>query len=262
LIGLINVGISIVKNINTVTANTMKGRILTWTGEKGIIASEGQRFNFTIDNWHSDVAPKPDMQVKISVLNNELVNAQLFSDQEVIHEQVEKIRNSGSKVLTGFTAEVGKSIVVAYVLFAVGAFFFNVYSGSGLMAGLSINLPRTFGELRAFNTSGTGIFLTFVALASIALPFFWKVKHAYLGWALPLIVTSCGMLNFYSAYKTAKDSISSVSSSFLGNAFGSQVSEMANSMGSLYPGVGSILCLGAGIFLALEGYKKFKHATS
>lgn len=240
----------------------MKGRILTWTGEKGIITSEGQRFNFTIDQWLSDVAPKPDMQVKISVINNELVDAQLFSDQEIIHEHVEKFRNSGAKVLTGFSGEVGKSILIAYAAFAVGAFFFNTFSGSGLMAALSINLPKTFGPLRAIDTSGSGVLLTLAALGSIALPLFWKVKHSYLGWALPLVVTICGMLNFYSSYKSAKDSISSVSSSFLGNAFGNQVSEMADQMGGLYPGFGAVLCLGAGLFLSLEGVKRYKRSAS
>jgi hypothetical protein len=126
------------------------------------------------------------------------------------------------------------------------------------MASLYVKLPITFGPLRALDTSGAGVFITLIALGSIALPFFWKARHAYLGWALPLVVTACGMLNFYSSYKTAKDSISSVSSSFLGNAFGSQVSEMANQMGSLYPGIGSILCFAAGIFLSMEGYKRFK----
>jgi hypothetical protein len=105
----------------------MKGRILTWTGDKGIITSEGRRFNFTIDNWLSDVAPKPDMQVKISVINNELTDAQLYSDQEIINEQVEKFKHSGSKAFTGFSAEVGRSTILAYALFAVGAFFFKTF---------------------------------------------------------------------------------------------------------------------------------------
>ena len=240
----------------------MKGRILTWTGDKGIITSEGKRFNFTIDNWLGNVAPKPDMQVKISVVNNELVDVQLYTDQEIISEQVESFKNSGSKVFAGFSAEVGAGVIIAYLLFALGAFFFNTYSGSGLMAAISINLPKTFGSLRAIDTSGTGVLLTFLALGSIALPSFWKVRHAYLGWALPLVVTVCGMLNFYSSYKSAKDSISSVSSSFLGNAFGSQVSEMADQMGGIYPGVGSVLCLGAGIFLWYKGVGKFKQFAS
>jgi hypothetical protein len=55
-----------------IKGGSMQGIIIMWDGGKGIIAADNRQFNFNIDLWQGNVAPKPNMRVLLSTENNAL----------------------------------------------------------------------------------------------------------------------------------------------------------------------------------------------
>ncbi|MGH8250116.1 MAG: hypothetical protein ACREVI_05390 [Steroidobacteraceae bacterium] len=45
----------------------MRGTIIMWSGERGVVSASGQRYDFDINHWQGATAPAANMTVDLAV---------------------------------------------------------------------------------------------------------------------------------------------------------------------------------------------------
>ena len=45
----------------------MRGTVILWRGDKGVVTSSGQRYDFDISHWQGNVAPAANMTVDLAI---------------------------------------------------------------------------------------------------------------------------------------------------------------------------------------------------
>jgi hypothetical protein len=98
----------------------MRGNIIMWNGEKGIVTSSGQRYDFDIHSWKGDVAPKPDMSVTLTLNEGALLGITPIADVDLAKEKLNQISGQGSKIAQGILSDVGIGIIRIVSQYASG----------------------------------------------------------------------------------------------------------------------------------------------
>ncbi len=235
----------------------MRGTILTWTGDKGIVTASGQRYDFDINLWKGNVAPKADMTVELTVADGKATAVSPIADADLAKEKMGQLGAEGSKVAKAVYENVGKDVAIAYGVFAVAALFLKFVTVKGMLANsdFSIKLAAVInGTLKSpllLSNGGGGLFWVLVAIVTIAVPYFWKHKYAPLAFCVPLLVTLYGCLQWYHEYSAAQAQIKQVRA-----AMGREAAQYMGAASDAMPyalSIGAYVCLAAGAYLAYRG---------
>jgi len=244
----------------------MRGTIIMWSGEKGVITAGGQRYDFDINNWQGAVAPAANMTVEITVADGKLDSVTPVNEADLAKEKLSAMTGKGGEVAKAVFANVGMDVAIAYGVFLVFALFIGVNSSGGIM-GCSITLANMLSGLAGMMSacmggggSGKGIFLVLLATATIAVPYFWKHKFAPLAFLAPLLITLIAVKPVWDQYREAKRAAEAMAAQMaeFARAFGQMAQqEMPDSPGMFdNAGLGAYVIIAAVLYLAFKGVMK------
>ncbi|MGH8199904.1 MAG: hypothetical protein ACREVO_06010 [Steroidobacteraceae bacterium] len=233
----------------------MRGTIIMWSGDKGVIAAADKRYDFNISQWQGAVAPAANMTVEVQVSDTGmLTSAMPVSEADLAKEKLNQMSAQGSKVAQAVLGDVGRDVAIAYGVFLIAALFMSVVGGNGMVGSISITLADLLSGNMGLSGlvgagSGKGTFLVLLATATIAVPHYWKHKLAPLALCVPLLFTLYAFYPVYQAYSQARAQAAQA-----GAMFG-ETSRSFDSGFSL--GLGAYAVLIAGAYLAFRGIKRY-----
>lgn len=260
----------------------------------GLLFVNGQQKPYQIDGiWRSaNIAPSVNLTVDVELTESgEVVGISPLSDSDLTKEKLEEGRKlaeeKGRALASSAVDKVGKPILIATALLAVGWFFLDFYSLNipvfftavkihptfwqnlgyvKLVADALDNPLQTIAGLSSGHVS-TGIygFFAIISLVAPLLPLVWKDKRAVLGALLPLVFTLLIALQGYRVVEAVKDqSRSALSQADLNPAQIAQIKAEADEQAKqLFKavhfelGLGFYLSSAATLFLAGAGIRKF-----
>lgn len=238
-----------------------------WSGDKGVVSASNQRFDFNISHWQGDMAPKPDMEVLLTLSDGCLAALNPITDAELIKEKFTHIGEKGNVIAKGIINHVGNDIVGGYIIFAIIALTCNLFSGKGMFAMVSIKLTNLL-SLDVVNMNGGtlpssfGVILVLIATATIVVPFFWKHKYAPLAFCAPFAVV---LIASYKVY-AINSSIMETTKAFMGdqmfrsmNQYASQHSKEFSKLGGINYSLFTYLLIAASIYLLVRGVMKYRN---
>ncbi len=228
----------------------MRGTILMWSGDKGVVTAEGQRYDFGINEWKGNTAPAANLTVDIVVTNGRASSVTPVDEAALAKEKMAALTGEGSKVAKAVFVTVGKDVAIAYGVFLVAALFLSVISAGGFI-GISLKLTNLLSDNMGMMGNGKGTFLVLLATATIAVPHFWKHKFAPLAFLGPALVTLMAFWPLYEQHQQAKKQIAAM------GEFGQMMGQMAQQMGGSAGGI-SDLGIGAWVVIAASAYLAFK----
>ncbi len=228
----------------------MRGTILMWSGDKGVVSAEGQRYDFGINEWHGNTAPAANLTVDVVVTNGRLSSVTPVNEADLAKEKMAAMTGKGGEMAKAVYANVGKDVAIAYGVFLVAALFLSVLSAGG-MIGISLKLTNLLSDNMGMMGNGKGTFLVLLATATIAVPYFWKHKFAPLAFFGPALVTLMGFYPLWEQHRQAKAQMDAM------GEFGQMMGQMAQQMGAGPTGMGS-LGIGAWVIFAACAYLGFK----
>lgn len=242
----------------------MRGTIIMWSGDKGVITAGGQRYDFDINAWQGAVAPAANMTVEVTVDGGRATGVKPVDEAELAKEKLAAMTGKGGEMAKAVFANVGKDVAIAYAVFLVVGLFFSMVSTGGFVD-ISISLADllTRNDLAMMTGSnGKGIFLLLLATATIAVPYFWKHKFAPLAFAVPLLFTIYGFWPMWEKYRAAKKMEEQMGEEMrqLSEAFGQMAQQMGageadSGMGGL--GFGAYIIFATVLYLAYKGVMRF-----
>lgn len=239
----------------------MRGTIIMWSGEKGVVTAGGQRYDFDINAWQGAVAPAANMTVEITVDGNRATGVKPVDEAEIAKEKLAAMTGKGGEVAKAVFANVGKDVAIAYGVFLVAALFLNVIGSAGIL-GIELKMSNLLSSNMGITGTGQGVFLILLATATIAVPYFWKHKFAPLAFLVPLLVTLKGFWPMWQQYREAKRAQAAMDEEMrqLAEAFGQMAQQMGvgggdSGFGSL--GLGAYLIIAAALYLAYKGVMRF-----
>jgi hypothetical protein len=216
----------------------MRGTVITWNGERGVISAGGQRHDFDINHWRSTTAPAANMTVEATMTDGKLADVAPVNEADLAKEKPAAMTGKGEVVAKALIAGVGMDIAIAYGVFLMAALVLNFVSGAG-MIGINLKLTDLLSESMGVLGRGRGIFLVLLATATIAVPFLWKHKLALLAFALPLVITIMGFWPLYEDQRQQQHAVEAMSE------FGDHL------------GLGAYVAFASAIYLAFRGVMKF-----
>lgn len=246
----------------------MRGTVLMWSGDKGVVTAGGQRFDFDISHWNGTVAPAPNLTVDLALADGRLAGITPVNEADLAKEKLAAMTGEGSKVAKAIFADVGKDVAIGYGIFAVIALFVSLISTGGFM-----DVSITLADLLSGNaglavlsgSSGKGTLLVLLATATIAVPYFWKHKAAPLAFAAPLLFTLYAFWPLYQQHRAQQHAMQQMQ-----EQFGAEMGEFAEAMGQMAGqmgtggdgslgglGIGAWLLFATVIFLASKGVMRF-----
>jgi len=234
----------------------MRGTIIMWSGDKGVIAAADKRYDFTINQWQGSTAPAANMTVELQVSDSgALTSATPVSEGDLAKEKLNQMGAQGSKVAQAVFADVGRDVAIAYGVFLIAALFMSVVGSGGMFGNINITLADLLsGNLGLSGIvgsgSGKGTFLVLIATATIAVPHYWKHKLAPLALCVPLLFTLYAFYPVYQQYSQAKAQAAQA-----GAFFGGEMAKNFDSGISL--GLGAYVVLIAGAYLAFRGVMRY-----
>src|SRR5262245_33697610 len=171
----------------------MRGSIIMWNGERGVVAADGRRYEFDIGVWHGNVAPAANMTVEIAADDGKLSGLTPISEAELAKESLAAMTGEGRKYAQAIFADVGQEVAIGYGVFFFLAMFVSLISGAGHM-----DVRVTLADLLSGDTARAlrgeggagGVLLVLLTTATIAVPYLWKHKLAPLAFAVPLLITA------------------------------------------------------------------------
>lgn len=235
----------------------MRGTIVMWSGERGVVSAGGQRYDFDIHHWHGTTAPAANMTVDLVVADGRLGGLTPVDEADLAREKLAAVTGEGSKHARAIFENVGKDVAIAYGAFLVLALFVSLISSGGF-AGISITLADLLsGNPLAMlgGNSGKGTLLVLLATATIAVPYFWKHKFAPLAFTLPLLFTLYAFWPLYKQHREQQQAIEAM------GEFGSMMGQMAEQMGGASGGIFNSIGFGAYLVFATAVYLAFKGVT-
>ena len=69
----------------------MRGNVLMWSGDKGVVSSGGQRYDFNINQWKGDQAPAANSTVEITVNNGVLESVAPVNEADLAKEKMAEL---------------------------------------------------------------------------------------------------------------------------------------------------------------------------
>jgi len=229
----------------------MRGTIIMWSGDKGVITAGGQRYDFGINEWQGATAPAANMTVEIVVTNGKLTGVTPVNEADLAREKMAALTGQGGKVAKAVFENVGKDVAIAYGVFLVAALFLNVISSAGML-GIELKMSNLLSSNMGITGTGQGVFLILLAGATIAVPYFWKHKFAPLAFIVPLLITLKGFWPLYQQHRESQKAIEAM------GEFGQMMGQMAQQMNGNSGGMFDNLGLGAYVILAAAIYLAFK----
>lgn len=233
----------------------MRGRILQYNGNEGtgVLVAEGQQHRFTLAAWKGDIAPVVGKTVDVVLADDEVQAITPVADDVLLREKTAELTGKLGGVMAGLgsslssagasgvggsiVARYGMVVLVSYAIFVISALAFNAITiqmfgmtqGSSLFD-LSTGLSQVGG--------GGGVkLLLLLAFGSIAVPFVWPDKRAWLALLLPLVAVLWAFLAIQRAMSNA-----------------GPLSELFSY------GFGFYLALIAALALAASGFRQFRTA--
>jgi hypothetical protein len=228
----------------------MRGTILMWSGDKGVVSAEGQRYDFGINEWKGSTAPAANLTVDVVVTNGRLSSATPVNEADLAKEKMAALTGQGGKVAKAVFENVGKDVAIAYGVFLVAALFLNVISAGGII-GISFKLTNLLSDNMGMMGNGKGTFLVLLAAATIAVPYFWKHKFAPLAFLGPLLVTAMAFWPLWEQRQQQQQQMEAM------GEFGQMMGQMSEQMGGGGAGIGD-LGIGAWVIIAASAYLAFK----
>ncbi len=232
----------------------MRGTIIMWSGDKGVVTAGGQRYDFDINQWQGATAPAANMTVVVVVANGRLTGVTPVSEGDLAKEKMAALTGQGGKVAKAVFENVGKDVAIAYGVFLIAALFLSVISSGGMF-----NIKITLANLLSGNpfamlggSSGLGVLLVLLATATIAVPYFWKHKFAPLAFLVPLLFTIKAMWPIYQQHREQQQAMEAM------GEFGQMMGQMAQQMGGASPSMFDNLGLGFYVVIASAGYLAFR----
>lgn len=230
----------------------LRGRVLVYdqaTG-KGVISSDGQRFEFNIESWASDNPPNVGMTVEISKNASTTTFSPLDDSviaKEKLNELGSKVSQHGAEIATEWAQQIGKPILIGYGVFIVGMFFLP-------FTNLMFAKPSLY-EIFKLADYAT---LAWIAVASIALPQLWKDHRSYYAYAAPGAVLGLALIK---AISTAHDAASATSQfgSFFGGKPVNETSLIFETLKNVHFEIGFWVVIFSATWLAYKGFTKVKN---
>lgn len=178
----------------------MRGIILSFAGQDGILSCQGTQYPFRLEQWKSDQPPVAGQGVEFTVNGTEVVTVTRVDTTQMLEEKGRVFLGQAKNVAQNTYQDAGKSVAIGYGVFAILALFADTIRNvpvtlAGLVNGLSWS---TLLNANGIN-GGIGFLLVLLAILSIVVPVFWRHRAAPLAYTLPLIVTFIGIYNLYSA---------------------------------------------------------------
>jgi hypothetical protein len=239
----------------------MRGTVILWNGERGVVAAATQRHEFDISHWQGGVAPAANMTVEIATGDDgELTGLTPVSEAELAKESLAAITGKGRWYTKAVFADVGQDVAIGYGIFFLLAMFVSVISGSGFF-----DVDITLADLLSGDATyaaegeggGRGVLLVLLASATIAVPYFWKHKLAPLAFTVPLLFTAKAFWPLYQQHRRQQDAIEAMGE--LSRSMGELAERIgADASGPLFNlGIGAWLLSATVIFLAFRGVMRF-----
>jgi hypothetical protein len=234
----------------------MRGNIIMWSGDKGVITAGGQRYDFGINEWQGATAPAANMTVEIAVTNGKLTGVTPVNEADLAKEKMAALTGQGGKVAKAVFENVGKDVAIAYGVFLVAALFLNVISSAGML-GIELKMSNLLSSNMGITGTGQGVFLILLAAATIAVPYFWKHKFAPLAFVVPLLITLKGFWPLYQQHREAQKAMEAMGE--FGQMMGQMQQQMTGNSGGLFDnlGFGTYIIVAAAAYLAFKGVVRF-----
>lgn len=234
----------------------MRGNIIMWSGDKGVITAGGQRYDFGINEWQGATAPAANMTVEITVTNGKLTGVTPVNEADLAKEKMAALTGQGGKVAKAVFENVGKDVAIAYGVFLVAALFLNVISSAGML-GIELKMSNLLSSNMGITGTGQGVFLILLAAATIAVPYFWKHKFAPLAFVVPLLITLKGFWPLYQQHREAQKAMEAMGE--FGQMMGQMAQQMTGNSGGIFEnlGMGAYVIFAAAIYLAFKGVVRF-----
>ncbi len=234
----------------------MRGNIIMWSGDKGVITADGQRYDFGINEWQGATAPAANMTVEIAVTNGKLTSVAPVNEADLAKEKMAALTGQGGKVAKAVFENVGKDVAIAYGVFLIAAWFLSVISSAGML-GIDLKLTNLLSANMGITGMGQGYFLTLLAAATIAVPYFWKHKFAPLAFVVPLLITLKAFWPLYQQHRESQRAMEAMGE--LGQMMGQMQQQMTGSSGGIFDslGIGAYVIFAAAIYLAFKGVVRF-----
>ncbi len=237
----------------------MRGSIIMWRGDKGVVATGGQRYDFDINHWQGNTAPAANMTVEIVIADGALATLTPVNEADLAKESLAAMTGEGSKYAKAIFANVGKDVAIGYGAFFLIAMFVNLISTNGFIdvnITLADLLSGDMARAALGGGSGKGVLLVLIATATIAVPYFWKHKLAPLAFTVPLLFTAMAFWPLYKQHRQQQEAMEAM------GEFGQAMSQMAEQMGAQTGafdaiGIGAWLLVATVIFLAFKGITRY-----
>ena len=228
----------------------MRGKILQYNGSdgSGIVVVEGQQHKFSIASWKGDVAPAVGKTVEVVLADGAVQSVTLVGDDVLLREKTAELTGKLGGLVGSLTkggggaggggggasiiAKYGQALLIAYAVFFIGSLFFHFISMQMFGMSQGKSLFDLSSQLSQSGGGGGVKLLVLLAYVSIAVPFFWPDKRAWLVLLLPLLSVLWG---FWS------------------------VRRAMGPMAELFSyGIGFYLTIAASLFIAALAFKRFR----
>jgi hypothetical protein len=234
----------------------MRGTIIMWSGDKGVVTAGSQRHDFDISHWQGNTAPASNMTVEIATADGRLTSLTPVNEADLAKEKLAAMTGEGSKYAKAIFSNVGRDVAIAYGVFFIIAFFVSLVSTGGFVdikITLADLLSGDLARAAMSGSSGKGTLLVLLATATIAVPYFWKHKLAPLAFAVPLLFTIIGFWPLYKQHQAQQEAIEAMGE--FGQMMGQMSEQMGGSAGGPFDslGIGAWLLFATVIFLAFRG---------
>lgn len=247
----------------------MRGKIIHYNPNEanGLISAEGHQHAFRIDHWKSDSAPAVNNVVDFELTEDALSEVRNVPDDVLMKEKAAefalKLGALGGKALGEAKAAAGslnastsnsvinfygKPLLIAHGIFAFSAVFLPFIKIMGVK---SISLTGISDIQEMMGASLGGGALTWMAILSLVVPFFWRNKFSWLLLLLPMLAVLQPAWGVMQVISDAEKQMGGA----MGSEFGEQMANQISSM--LDIGFGAIVCFITAAIVAFIGVKRF-----
>ena len=237
----------------------MRGTVILWRDDKGVVTAGGQRYDFDINHWNGTVAPAPNMTVDLATTDGKLTGLTPVNEADLAQEKLAAMTGDGGRYARAIFADVGKDVAIGYGVFLFVALFVSLVATNGFIdvkVTLADLLSGDMARAALGGGSGRGVLLVLLATATIAVPYLWKHRLAPLAFAVPLLFTARALWPLYEQHRQQQEAMAAM------GEFGQAMTGMAEQMGAQASafdaiGIGAWLLVATVIFLAFKGIARF-----
>jgi hypothetical protein len=224
----------------------MRGKILQYNGSdgSGIVVINGQQNKFNITSWRGDTAPAVGTTVDDVLADGAVESLSAVGDEVLLREKAGELSGKFGGLMDGLikpgesgaggsiVERYGKFLLIGYGIFFLSSLLFNFFSIQVFGVGQGSSLFNLSGGLGQVGGGGGVKFLVLLAWLSVAVPFFWADKRAWLALLMPLLSVLWAFVSLRIAT----------------GPMGSLISE----------GIGFYLTLASSLYIAAMGVKRFR----